>query len=424
MKNKAVKIFSKHLLKVPFLFFLFFSIISLSAQSRQDLTQKRKRLITEIEDASRLLTATQKDKAAALDQFYAVRRQVQQREQLIETLNEEILLSTSSIERTSAAITSLQDDMQRLEDEYGEMTRQAFRSNINDNKLLFLFSAEGLGDGLKRWRYIQQYDEYRKKQAGLIIETRSVLTDKLAAMEIKKIEQQDLLAEAKAQQDLLGEELKLKNKILKGLTANESRISRVLTAKKKARWKLSKAIENIITAEIDNRKANNRVNTAPTNSTTNKATVSKKAPKTAASIAKSSGNFRNQRGKLPWPVKNGLITRHFGKQAHPIHKSVTITNNGIDIKATVNSKVTAIFSGTVAGVQYVPGYRNTLIIEHGDYYSVYSNLEKVQVKKGETIQLGQLIGSAGKHSQSNYLEVHLEIWKGKQRLNPARWLAK
>ena len=127
---------------------------------------------------------------------------------------------------------------------------------------------------------------------------------------------------------------------------------------------------------------------------------------------------------MTWPVKNGLITRHFGKQSHPIHKQVQITNNGIDIRATADNLVAAIFDGQVAGTQYVPGYQNTLIIQHGNYYSVYSNLEKVNVKKGDKVESGQLIGLVGKNSQNGTLEVHLEIWKGKQRMNPAVWLSR
>ncbi len=404
-----------------FTLFLCFFSITLGAQNKQDLTEKRQNLLKEINKAAKLLSATKKDKKAALDQYYTLQRQVEQRTELIETLQQEIAFSNQSLIRTSGAINDLQADMNRLELEYGEMARQAYRDKINDNKLLFLFSAEGFSDGLKRWRYIQQYDDYRKKQAGLIIETRASLTEKLNGIEIKRAELDDLLTATENQQQILKKELSRKNGLLKNLKADESRISRLINRKKVAHRKLSAAIENIIAKEIKSRVGSDRINATPSKKA---GTTANPTSRNSSSIAASSTAFRRKKGQLTWPVKNGLITRHFGKQSHPIHKQVQITNNGIDIRATSNNLVGAIYDGQVAGTQYVPGYQNTLIIQHGNYYSVYSNLEKVNVKKGAQVQSGQLIGIAGKNSQNGTLEVHLEIWKGKQRMNPAVWLSR
>ena len=387
------------------------------AQNRDELTQKRQKLLAEISQASKLLSNTKKDKKAALDQYYTILRQVHQRQELVETLEQEIDLANESIDRTSDAINALQIDMERLEQEYGEMAKQAYRNKINDDKLLFLLSADGLSNGLKRWRYIQQYDEYRKKQAALILETRASLTDKLNGMEIKKVELQDLLLTTERQQDLLQAELNLKDRLLRGLKADESKISRLINQKRTAHRKLSAAIENMIAKEIKSRVDKNRINTSPTNKVNNN-----KATANAANITASNTAFQQQKGQLAWPVQDGVITRHFGKQSHPIHKQVQITNNGIDIRANGNGQVSAIYTGQVAGIQYVPGYQNTLIVQHGDYYSVYSNLETVRVKKGMTVDSGEPLGIAGKNSQNGYMEVHLEIWKGKQRMNPAVWL--
>lgn len=415
----------KNILKLFFTpLFLCLFVSTTIAQNRQDLTQKRQQLIAEINQAAKLLAATKKDKKQVLNQYYTVQRQIRQRKELIETLQQEIELSNESIERTTSAIGGLQGDMERLESEYGEMARQAYRNKMNDNKLLFLFSADGLSDGLKRWRYIQRYDEYRKKQAGLILETREVLTSKLNGIEIKKAEQQDLLTAAERQQNLLEKELTVKNQLLKGIKADESRISRLINRKRVAHRKLSAAIESIISREIKSRVGTDRVNAAPAKKKANKSSAkpTTKPSKSSAKIAAATTTFRQQKGKLVWPVKNGMITRHFGKQSHPIHKSVQITNNGIDIRATTSNKVKAIADGKVAGTQYVPGYKNTLIVQHGNYYSVYSNLEHVGVKRGDTIETGQVVGLAGRDAQEEHLEVHLEIWKGKQRLNPAVWL--
>lgn len=408
------------LLALMLLFFLLNNSI-LTAQSREELTNKRQQLIAEIDRASKLLSETKADKKAVLDKYYTLHRQISQREDLISTLLKEVELSNQSLERTTGAIKSLQEDMARLEEEYGAMARQAYRDKVNDNTLVFLFSADGFSDGIKRWRYLQQYEEYRKKQAGLILETRASLSEKLINIEIRRAEQTDLLVKTKRQQHILEKELRTKDNLLKGLKADEKRISSVINTKRKAHQELSKAIERIIFSEIKSRVGNNNINKAPTK----KSSSSKKIkPKVTNSFVISSEAFIAQKGKLAWPVKDGVIIRHFGKQNHPIHKQVQITNNGIDIRVNNNSGISAIYSGQVAGVQYVPGYQNTLIIQHGNFYSVYSNLETVTVKKGEVIRGGQNIGLAGISSQTDQLELHLEIWKGKQRLNPAVWLGR
>lgn len=394
---------------------------ALLAQSRQDLTAKREGLLKEINRASALLKSTRSNRKVALDQYYVVQRQVRQRQQLIETLKQEIDLANQSIERTTAAIRAMQADMERLEGEYAAMARQAFRQSQTMNEWLFLLSARGLSDGLRRWRYIRQYDNYRKRQANLIVETRNALAKKLDGIEIKKAEQQDLLTSAEEQQGLLRQELRIKNKLLNGLKKDETRISRLINRKRLAANKLSKAIETVIANEIRSRVDNNRVNTAPTRPTETRPSLKPSAP-SANDLAANTTDFRQLKGRLQWPVQRGVIIRHFGKQNHPIHKNLKVTNNGIDIRATLNNKVQAIARGKVVGVQYVPGFRNTLIVQHGDYYSVYSNLENVTVEKGAAVRSGQLLGLAGTDSQDDFLEMHLEIWKGKQRLNPAVWL--
>jgi septal ring factor EnvC (AmiA/AmiB activator) len=391
------------------------------AQSKQDLAKKRQRLLTEIDQASKLLSLAKKEKTLALNQYYAVQEQVKQRQQLIETLQEEIVWSDKSIDRTTQSIDALEADLQILKVEFSERLRKAFRNKIINNNWVFLLSAEGLSDGLKRWRYLQQYDEYRKKQANLIIETEVTLKEKLNTLEIKKEEQEVLLVESKEQKSILEAELQFKNSLLKDLSSNETRISRLISQKRKAHRRLSAAIERIITDEIRSRTDASKINTAPSKKkevAENKATK----PTTGAEIIRYSGDFRSQKGKLDWPVQQGIIIRKFGKQAHPIHKRVVMTNNGLDIRATLNSQVKAIYEGEVAGVQYVPGYQNTLIIQHGNYYSVYSNLEMVNVKKGDPIRTRQIIGLAGAGTHDDFMEVHLEIWKGKQRLNPKLWL--
>jgi septal ring factor EnvC (AmiA/AmiB activator) len=135
-----------------------------------------------------------------------------------------------------------------------------------------------------------------------------------------------------------------------------------------------------------------------------------------------STQFKKLRGKLPWPVEGGVIARNFGRQKHPTLKNIEITNNGIDIRSNEEAPVKAVFEGTIAGVQYIPGHDYTVIIQHGNYYSVYSNLSETSVAKGDNINSGTVIGKLSTNPISGAAELHFELWQEKERLNPANWI--
>jgi septal ring factor EnvC (AmiA/AmiB activator) len=137
-----------------------------------------------------------------------------------------------------------------------------------------------------------------------------------------------------------------------------------------------------------------------------------------------SKEFQGNRGKLPWPVKNGIITGHFGRQPHPTIPNIEIVNNGIDIQTDQGAPVRSVFEGTVVGTQYVPGFDYMVILQHGDYYTVYSNLAELSVKKGDKVAIRQNIGKVSTDSKTNTSEVHFEIWKEKTRLNPQEWVGR
>lgn len=415
MKNRIYKIILVGCLGV-------FLSLTVFSQSRNELVEQRKRLMREIKKTSQLLSTTQKDKKAALDQFYALQRQIEKREELIATLQKEKELSVQSLERTRFAIEALKSDIERLQKEYGILARQAYRTSVNHTNLLFLFSSTTFNQAVKRYRYIKQYDAYRKKQAKLILDTRSTLSKKLESLEEKKQEQDLLLITEELQRDILKDELSYKNRIIKDLEKDESKISRVLRKKRLAHEQLNRTIEKVIIAEMNRKRREERLNTPPKSedrAATRKTEVSKAVVKPSLDL---SADFQQKKGNLIWPVKNGDIVRFFGKQPHPIHKNILIANNGIDIRTNQNNNVYAIFSGSVVGVQEVPGYNYTVIIQHGDYYSVYSNLAEVFVNKGQEAPTLKRIGIAANNSQGATPEVHFEIWRGKTRLNPVDWL--
>ena len=360
----------------------------------------------EIALTSSLLNETTRNRSATYDLYVTLQNQIVKRKQLVLTLRKEIQYTAENIERTQDVIAALESDTEQLEEEYAEMARQAYRFKLSNNHLFFLFSADGFNDAFQRWRYLKQYDEYRKKQAHLIMATQKTLEQKIGNLELRKAEKEKLLSSEVKQHRMLNKELDDKNKILQALRSDEKRLKKDLDTQEKDRRRLDDSIKDIIRSEV---------------------ATKKKEPITVEIINSASGKdatrlFQSQRGKLPWPVSKGVITRRFGKQAHPTLKKIEISNNGIDIRADRMAEVRAVFEGKVVGLTFVPGYNNMLIIQHGDYYSVYSNLDEVFVKKGDKVDDKQALGKLSVNSKSNVSELHFEIWREKTRLNPADWV--
>lgn len=402
------------------LFFLFLGILaipSVDAQGRKTLENKRKRLLSEISTTSKMLSQTTNNKAATLDRYVTLQKQIKAREELIETLQEELANSIENIDRTKEVTEALKEDMVRLEEEYAIMVRNAYRQKISQSTLLFIFSSESFNQAFKRWQYLKQYDQYRKKQAKLIIETNNTLTKKLEQLEEKTAEKEQLIANQESQTEILNREMVDKYKMLKTLKADESRLRKELQKKRVAHQKLNNAIEKVIQEEIIASRKKARTAEAL------RKNQSKKPSKTPELSVLSSGFYKNK-GRLPWPVTNGIVTGYFGKQPHPTLRKIQITNNGIDIRTDKNAKIRAVYEGVVVGKQYIPGYEHMIIIQHGNYYTVYSNLKEVYVKKNDKVITKQAIGVSSINTKSNVSEVHFEVWREKERLNPLNWIAK
>ncbi|MCB0640634.1 MAG: peptidoglycan DD-metalloendopeptidase family protein [Phaeodactylibacter sp.] len=392
---------------------LFFGLATypMWAQQRKQLEEKRRQLMKEIQLTTNLLNETKKNKEAALDRYVALQRQIRKRQQLIETLQTEITLNTESIEQTTFVAQALAEDVERLKQEYADIARSAFRQRMNHSSLVFVLSAESFNQAYQRVRFLQQYDEYRKKQARLILETQQTLAEKIFWLEERRVEKEQLLLEAQQQASILDQELQDKNNLLKTLKNDESRLSSNLKNQQKAHAQLNNAIETIIRDEMAKTRKEGRKSDSDGNAVDN-----------AAIRAAESASFEGFRGKLGWPVKNGVITSYFGRQEHPTLAGVYITNNGIDIRTDANAQVHSIFNGEVVGTQFIPGFSYMVIVRHGKYYTVYSNLKEIYVERNDQVSADEVIGIVNDNPKTNAAELHFEVWKEKKRLNPVRWV--
>jgi len=378
----------------------------LSAQSSADLKVKREQLLEDIQANNRRLSTTRRNKAATVEQLAIIQSQIRNREELITTLQAEINLTDASIGRSTEVVFALGEDIGRLKIEFTQLIRAAYRARLQNSWLTFLLSSRSFNEAFRRWQYLRQYQRFRSKQARLIIATQKTLSSKLVALESKRSQKNDLLINEQQQQQAIGREKNAQDNLLRRLKKSETGILAEIQRQEKARIQLTNAIEKAIAAEMarvlrEERLENNTPSASNLSNLNSSVSV----------------QFNKLRGRLPWPAK-GRISSKFGRQPHPTVKGIEISNNGIDISLSSISSVKSVANGTVASTHFVPGYQNMVLIRHGDYYTVYSNLESVIVNRGQQINAGQNLGNVNPQSG----DLHFEIWKQKERLNPEFWI--
>ncbi len=394
------------------------------AQNRQELEEKRKRLLREIAMTNSLLEKTSRNKAATLDRYTTLQKQIERRERLIQTLNAEIAAAEAAIVRNIAVVASLEQDIEIMRADYARTVRQAYRRKSLTNPLLFVLSADNLNQAFRRWLFVRKYDRFRKTQADAITSTRQALQIRTAALENTRRQQEDLLHSLQQQRQTLGAELQEKERLLRTLKSDEERLRADLKKQQTQHEALNTAIERIIQEEVRKQAARREeaaIATPPAGGAAS-APVAEDAPLLIGKEDVTTSNFRQNRGRLPWPVQNGYISRRYGRQKHPTLANIEIDNKGIDIRTDERAPVKAVHDGIVSGIQYVPGHENTVIVQHGDFYTVYSNLNEVNLSKGARVKAGQVIGRVNTNPISNAAELHFEVWHQTQRLDPSKWL--
>lgn len=377
------------------------------SQSKDQLEKQRNKLLKEIEKTSNYLKNTQKNKTTTLSQYKALESQIENRKKLIVNIKEDIARADREIGINNKKKDSLQTVKTKIADQYVIMVKNDYIKKLSNNKYTYLLSAENINQFLLRWRYIRQFENFVKLKEEEINSLNNYINASTETIQLALNDKKVLLAAEEKNYNQLQIEIKRKDELLKKLNAEEVKLSNELAKQQKEREKLNLAIEKIILAELAARNA--------------KEAESGKESKLPAEVLALSKNFEQNKFKLPWPVKSGYISSKFGDQPHPTLKSLTITNNGVDIRTGSNQDVQCIFDGKAVGITKVPGFKTMVIIQHGAYYSVYSNLEDVTVKKDELVKAGKVIGRIIKDTDQE-AELHFELWKDKTKLNPELWL--
>ncbi len=411
------------------------------------LQNKYDKLQDEIKDAEDLLNSTKKKKENSMNELKLLNRKIDMREEVITTIAQQVTSVNTELTQTNRAIQAMQDDISELKKQYAQMVYYTYVHDQDYKPLHFIFSAESINDAFQRVQYIRSFHGFRKDQITAIEDISEDLQAKIAHIENEKVEKESLLAKEEKEKKKLDDEKSKKDSALKKLSTQEKDLKKQIDKKKKDAVSLKNKIQAIIAEEIkkekqraaeeaakkeaEAKKAAEKANTTTGTTTTPQTPVqTKEKPAEQINLGLTpemqliSKNFSGNKGKLPWPVERGTITERYGTHPHPVLKDVMVENNGIDIATADGSLVRSIFDGEVVNVIFNPSFQKGVIIKHGEYYSVYTNLSDVTVKAGDKVSTKQKIGTAWEDPEEGKTEVHLEIWKGTVILDPALWISK
>lgn len=368
-------------------------------KNKAQLQKEKQQNLEKIKEVEKILIETSARKTNTLGELSALNQRILEQEKLIQSIKNEIRYLNEEIHENSELIEVLEEDVRKLKREYAAMLFAAQKANNSTTRLTFLFSARSFDQFLMRLRYMQQYADTRKFQAEQITKVQAELSNQIRETENKRAEKNQLLGEELEENQNLAELRKKHGQLVKALEKEEKRLKLDLENTKKALAVLDKKINEILREEMER----------------------ETAARNASGSLSLSSSFEENKSKLPWPVSTGFISQKFGRQPHPVLKGIMLQNDGVNIQTQQNEKVRSVFDGEVRRVAFIPSFGSTVIINHGEYYSVYTGLKEVYVKMGQKVTTNQEIGRVISNSEG-ISELRFQIRKNTTALDPQAWL--
>ena len=375
---------------------------------RKRLERDKKENLQKIKEAQRILSETSSQRESTLGQLNAINQQIEARESLIKSISQEIDILNVQIGEVSSVIDALEEDLINLKNEYAYMVYAGSKSTGSYDRLMFIFSASTFNQLFARVKYMQQYSQARKNQIEQIQKVKETLVSQREVIEGKQMEQKVLLDQQTiASQDLLA--LKTKQRaVVRELGERATELKREVEVRRREINKLESVIAKLIKNELKKERS------IP--STSSEAVL-------AASAESLSTSFAENKKRLGWPVSTGFVSQKFGPNPHPVMKNIMVPNDGVDIQTNRDAEVKAVFDGVVKMIASLPGPGNNkaVIVQHGEYFTVYSRLKEVAVKQGQTLRLNDAVGLV--YTDGNGVSaLQFQIWHNQEKLNPETWL--
>jgi septal ring factor EnvC (AmiA/AmiB activator) len=397
------------------LFFLLVQLPASAQTSRTELEKRKQENLKKIKEAEKILGQTRTQKRSSLGELTALEEQIEASQNLINILSEEVAILNSEIGELNGIVQALTKDLAMLREEYKTMVYNSYKAQQGFSTLTFLFSSKTFNQLYRRYKWLQQYSEARQLQIDQIQKVQRTLEQQQTRIVRKREEQETILNQQLAQTESLAKLKNQQQQTVAKLSQQESQIQKELSQRKADLKQLDALIAKLVKEEIDRAR---REEAAKRTAASNRGRA--EVPLTPE-VSAISTSFEGTRTRMLWPVASGFISSKFGQ--HQVYKQVKLENSGVEIQTKENELVRSVFDGEVRRVFFMPGMNNVVMIQHGQYFTVYARLKDVSVQAQQKVKSKEAIGTVFTNKEG-VSELHFEIWKNDKKLDPEQWLYK
>ena len=397
--------------KIYLLLFISLSL-GLKAQNYQErqkqLESQKISIKKEIQQINNLINDSRKKSIGLADELEDIQLKISVRDRLIRINNSQVNNLNNIISNQNERIADLEVDLKKLKDEYSKIVYSSYKKRSSEMKLMFLFASDNINQAFRRFQYFKQYSKYRKEQANKIVSLQEEISNNIDSLDKRKIEKQNVVKENQSVRQTLNQDRIRQNNLYNNLLKDQKNYAVEIQEKENQARLIDNEIQKLIRLAIA--ESNNNNNSSNFALTPEGRLIS--------------SNFQSNKGRLPWPVREGIITRRFGTQPHPVVRTTTINSNGISIATSVNSIAYSVFEGEVLSVYGFSGGNPGVLIRHGKYISNYQNLSSIFVKKGDKVMANDEIGIVFTNESTGKTVLKFNIFNELKPENPTIWLAR
>ena len=397
--------------KIYLLLFISLSL-GLKAQNYQErqkqLEAQKISIKKEIQQINNLINDSRKKSIGLADELEDIQLKISVRDRLIRINNSQVNNLNNIISNQNERIADLEVDLKKLKDEYSKIVYSSYKKRSSEMKLMFLFASDNINQAFRRFQYFKQYSKYRKEQANKIVSLQEEISNNIDSLDKRKIEKQNVVKENQSVRQTLNQDRIQQNNLYNNLLKDQKNYAVEIQEKEKQARLIDNEIQKLIRLAIA--ESNNNNNSSNFALTPEGRLIS--------------SNFQSNKGRLPWPVREGVITRRFGTQPHPVVRTTTINSNGISISTSANSIIYSVFEGEVLSVYGFSGGNPGVLIRHGKYISNYQNLSSIFVKKGDKVMANDEIGIVFTNESTGKTVLKFNIFNELKPENPTIWLAR
>ena len=416
---------------IHYILLILLIVPTLTGQTVEELERRRKEALQQLETTGKILNETRQDQRNTLNKLNVLNRNIRERNNLITNIAKEISVLEREMNTLTEETRKMERELRQLKADYAHTVRETYIYRSIYSRIMFVLSSDNFDQSFRRMRYLQEFSNYRKHQAAEIERTKAELDKKAQLLAHHRATQEEIKQKQQSEKKKLEVDRRREDVALGALKKKESTLRVEQQRQQRIANEINRRIEQLIAEEIRKQEAQAKARAKkdePETSDKKESTTSKSSGREQTMTKEQrliSGNFAANLGRLPWPTERGFISGRFGVQAHPVLKYVTINNKGIYIQTTSGTQARAVFEGTVSKLFTIPGSNYAIIVQHGQYWTVYSNLVEVSVRVGQKVSAKQNLGRIYTDQENdNKTELYFQIWKDRNILNPESWITR